>query len=404
MLFFAISVWIPQEASAYSIKDIPPLLFLSFIPPLLYVSAVLPAFIAYFLVTDFSLALRLELHARRGMAFTPGRRRIGRTLALAFLVLGFLPSALALLSLAGVTLLGAEYAKFTSVNPLLAAFPDRIVELVALVFAVLFITRSFTLPIHELMRKINDVKSGDYSAQAAVTTGDEIGVLTQGFNSMVQGLKEREMIRDTFGKYVTKDVADLILEKRITGEGELRTATILVTDIANYTTIAESLSPTETVAMLNQYFSELVSIVQAHRGLVNKFIGDSVFALFNVPVDDPDHAAHAVEAAIAIQALTRSRLFGDRKSLATRIGINTGLVLAGNIGSSERAEYTVIGDEVNVAARLESLNKTYGTGILIGENTRRLVESRFPLEEIGSLQLKGKERAVKVFSVPSPTA
>lgn len=397
--FFALSGFVPQEASSYSIQDIPVALFLTFIPPLLYVSSLLPAFIIFFVIKDFSLAQKLELHTRFGLRFAPGRQKIGRTLAWAFVILGFVPSLLALLSLAGVTMMGAEYAQFTKINPLLAAFPDRFVELVAMVFAVVFITRSFTHPIHALLDKIDGVKEGDYSVQAAVTTGDEIGSLTQEFNVMVAGLRERELIRDTFGRYVNKDIARVILERKDSMEGEVKQATILVTDIANYTTIAEALPPRETVKMLNQYFTDVCRIIQAHQGVVNKFIGDSVFALFNVPIDDADHAVHAVQAALEIEAITKAKLFGDQIRLTTRIGINSGLVLAGNLGSSDRTEYTVIGNEVNVAARLEALNKDYGTGILLGENTRELVKDRFPLRELGSFTLKGKEQSIKVYSV-----
>src|SRR5690606_26473789 len=156
-----------------------------------------------------------------------------------------------------------------------------------------------------------------------------------------------ELIRDTFGKYVTKDVADVILSQKLNLEGETRECTILVTDIANYTTISESLSPEEVVRMLNEYFSVLVEIIQRHKGVVNKFIGDAVFAMFNVPLDDPDHAVNAIKAALEIEQITKSRTFGNGSLLTTRIGINSGSVVAGNIGSADRLEYTLIGDEVN---------------------------------------------------------
>jgi adenylate cyclase len=211
-------------------------------------------------------------------------------------------------------------------------------------------------------------------------------------------LKEREFIRDTFGKYVTNDVADVILNKQINLGGEVRLCTILVTDIANYTSISEELSPQEIVTMLNEYFSVHVKVIQDNQGVVNEFIGDSIFALFNVPLDDPAHAENAIKAALEIERISNSHKFGNQQKLATRIGINTGMVVAGNIGSDERMKYTVIGDEVNIAARLEQLNKEHGTQLLIGENTYELAKSKFDFDQIGKFQLKGKEKLIKVFT------
>ncbi len=194
---------------------------------------------------------------------------------------------------------------------------------------------------------------------------------------MVKGLRERELIRDTFGKYVPKDVVTAILDKKINLEGEVRSCTILVTDIANYATMSEELTPKEVVTMLNEYFSAIVDIIQKHKGVVNEFVGDAVFALFNVPLNDPDHAVNAINAALAIEEVTATRKFGKNRQLTTRIGINTGVVVAGNIGSANRLKYTVVGDEVNVAARLEQLNKQHDTHILVGENTYDMAKDQF---------------------------
>ncbi|MCB0574918.1 MAG: adenylate/guanylate cyclase domain-containing protein, partial [Saprospiraceae bacterium] len=294
---------------------------------------------------------------------------------------------------------GETYTQFSAMTPLEAILPDRIIVFIGMIFAVVYITRSFTKPIHALLGEINRVRDGDFSTQAAVITEDEIGVLTREFNGMVRGLHERELIRDTFGKYVTRDVADAILNKKVNVAGEVRQCTVLVTDIANYTGIAEDLTPQEVIEMLNEYFSEMVAIIQAHRGVVNKFIGDAVFAMFNVPLDDPDHAVHAIRAALEIRNISTTRSFGKNRRLSTRIGINTGVVVAGNIGSAERMEYTVIGDEVNVASRLEQLNKEYDTHILLGGNTYEMAKGHFEFDKLGTLQLKGKERAIEVYTV-----
>ena len=284
-------------------------------------------------------------------------------------------------------------------TPLEGLLPDRIAIFIGIICAVVFITRSFTKPINSLLKEIKKVHNGDYSTRAAVITSDEIGVLTNEFNNMVMGLSERELIRDTFGKYVTKDVANAILDKKINLQGETRLCTILVTDIENYTTISEKLNPTEIVTMLNEYFTVLVRIIQEHRGVVNEFIGDSVFAMFNVPVDDPHHAVNAIKAAKAIERVTLSRKFGQNRQLTTRIGINTGSVVAGNVGSVDRVKYTVVGDEVNIAARLEQLNKKFRTRILAGENTFALVSNKSQFTALGDVQLKGKQKTIKVYTV-----
>ena len=181
--------------------------------------------------------------------------------------------------------------------------------------------------------------------------------------------------------------------------GDLRLATIFISDIANYTTISESHSPGDIVRMLNEYFTQVVNIIVRNNGIVNKFIGDSVFALFNVPVDDNDHAKNAIKSAIQIQHLVEKQMFPNNMKLSTRIGINTGIVVAGNIGSKERMEYTVIGDEVNIAARLEQLNKQYKSKIMIGPQTYELAKNDFDFEFMGSIKVKGKSKPVDVYKV-----
>ena len=132
---------------------------------------------------------------------------------------------------------------------------------------------------------------------------------------------------------------------------------------------------------------------------MNEFVGDAVFAMFNVPLDDPDHAVNAINAALAIEKITTTRKFGKNRQLTTRIGINTGAVVAGNIGSPDRLKYGVVGDEVNVAARLEQLNKQYGTHMLIGENTYDIAKNHFNFIQLGNVQLKGKKKTINVYKV-----
>lgn len=381
-----------------AMDKIPASIWLSAIPSTIYIFAMLPAFITWFLINDFTIDLKSILFRKFEFNYPAGKKKIGWMLLISFIVLGLFPSVLVTLELIA-SRAGNNYGEFSDMTPLEGLLPDRVAIFIGIICAVVFITRSFTKPIHSLLKEVNKVRDGNFSARAAIVTSDEIGVLTNEFNDMVQGLKERELIRDTFGKYVTNDVANAILDNKINLEGETRLCTILVTDIENYTTISENLNPAEIITTLNEYFTVLVNIIQHHKGIVNEFIGDSVFAVFNVPVDDPDHALNAVNAAKEIDRVTSSRRFGQNRKLTTRIGINTGTVVAGNIGSPDRMKYTVVGDDVNIAARLEQLNKKFSTRILAGENTFALVQNKFRFTAVGDVQLKGKKKTIKVFEV-----
>ena len=216
-----------------------------------------------------------------------------------------------------------------------------------------------------------------------VTSNDEVGELTGQFNNMVEGLREREQIRETFGRYVDESVAATILRRQGEGAlaGETGEATILFTDIAGFTTIAEYLAPHELVAALNEYLETVLEPIRAHGGVVNTFIGDGLFASFNMPLACEDHAVAAVRAAIDIQRAVGSRTFGDLGvALATRIGISTGHVIGGSVGAGQRMSFTLLGDTVNLAARLEELNKQHGTRILVSQSTREACGDRFAFD------------------------
>ncbi len=210
-------------------------------------------------------------------------------------------------------------------------------------------------------------------------------------------LAQLALIRQVFGKYVPESVAAAILD----GQGHLEPthalATILYTDIVGFTTTAESMSPEHVVGMLNEYFPAVIEPITRCGGVVNQFQGDAMLVTFNVPVEDPNHAQHAVQAAVEIQAALQGRLF-EGVTLDTRIGVNTGQVIAGNVGSGDRMNYTVHGDAVNLAARLEQLNKEYDSRILISESTRELV-SGFDMSAAGEVQVRGKSQPVNVFKV-----
>jgi adenylate cyclase len=293
-----------------------------------------------------------------------------------------------------------SYSTESSVYASSMALTVGVSSFVGVLIAIYFITRGFTKPIEFLFNSLKEVQTGNYMIETPVVSNDEIGILADNFNHMVKGLRERELIKDTFGKYVTKDVADVILKHGVKLKGEIRVATILVTDIKNYTSITEKMQPTDVVNMLNEYFSILVEIVVKHKGMVNKYMGDSLLAVYNIPIDDLEHTQNAINTALEIQKLTHEKTFGSNKiTLNTRIGINTGIVIAGNIGSKDRLEYTVIGDAVNVASRLEQLNKDHNSNILVGENTYQIAKDDFAFDYVGIVNVRGKSEPINVYKV-----
>lgn len=214
--------------------------------------------------------------------------------------------------------------------------------------------------------------------------------------------KQLELIRDVFGKYVPEDVAAAIVE----GKGALKpsktTATIMYTDIASFTSIAENIPPEQVMDMLNQYFPAVIEPIEQYSGVVNQFQGDAMLITFNVPVEDPEHADKAVRAAMDIQRISATQEFSGVK-LSTRIGITTGAVVAGNVGSGNRINYTVHGDAVNLAARLEQLNKEYGTSVLVSGTTVALLKGDYPLEAVGEVSIRGKNEPVTIYKLtPDP--
>lgn len=370
---------------------------LSLAGPMVLAYGVFLPFFTFFLVEDVAIDLRLALAARLGVRFERGSGKLWRRLSFAFVVAALLPQAQLLVDMM------ADPRRTFGTGFWRAVALDVTLALVGIVVAIVFVARGLRRPTELLMKALARVKGGDLTAEAPVVTRDEIGHLTADFNDMVAGLRERERIREAFGRYLEKDVADTVLARGAALSGEVRTATILVTDIEGYSTLAEAMSPGEVVAMLNDYFEVLVECVRRRQGIVNKFIGDSVMALYNVPLDDPEHARHAIETALDIARRTRERRFGPRQvELRTRVGVNTGLVVAGSIGAAERLEYTVIGDTVNVAARLEQLNKEHGTTLLVGAQTRQEAGAAFEFDQVGDVVLKGKAQAVAVFTVGRP--
>jgi adenylate cyclase len=260
------------------------------------------------------------------------------------------------------------------------------------------VTKSVLDPVGDLLDATERVKGGDLSTRVAVVSGDEMGALAASFNEMVRGLAEREALMEAFGSYVDPDVADRVLREGELLEGEQVEATMLFVDICDFTAFAENASAREAVAQLNDFFGLVVPIVIEARGHANKFIGDGVLAVFGAPEQRGDHADCALEAAVRIAEAVEQR-YGSELRIA--VGINSGPVMVGTVGGGGRLEFTVIGDPVNVAARVEEVTRDTGDTVLLTESTRALLGEKWraQLDERGSMPLKGKAEPVALYAV-----
>jgi adenylate cyclase len=270
----------------------------------------------------------------------------------------------------------------------------------------LMILSSIARPIGNLHSEMAKIREGNLETRVTVESCDRLGQLSEGFNEMVAGLEQAEFVERTFGSYVSRPVLDEILEGKISMGGERRTATILFSDIRNFTSLSETSTPEDVVHFLNHYLDSMVDALVAHGATVDKFIGDAILAVFNVPLSQADHADRAVSSALdmlkRLEDINAERRQAGNLPLEIGIGIHTGPVVAGNIGSAKKMEYTVIGDAVNTAARLEELNKSFDTRLLISGETKKLLETKVTTHSLGPVELKGKQQKVEVFEVSGP--
>ncbi|MDO8803939.1 MAG: adenylate/guanylate cyclase domain-containing protein [Elusimicrobiota bacterium] len=261
-------------------------------------------------------------------------------------------------------------------------------------------------PLPVLARAARAVGEGRLDMQIGFTMKDEIGQLTEAFNQMVVSLREKEMIRNTFGRYMSKEVVDGFLNGKVSlelGGGELKEMTVLMSDIRGFTEFSEKLPPQEVVHLLNRYFTEMVQAIGANGGTVDKFIGDAILAVFGWPMPRQDHEKLAVDAALDMKArlavLNTSLIKEGRKPIAIGIAINSGKAVAGNIGSQEKVQYTVIGDAVNVASRMESANKDYGTDLIVSQPVYLATKNYFKFKDIGEKPVRGRTEPVHIYQV-----
>jgi class 3 adenylate cyclase len=260
----------------------------------------------------------------------------------------------------------------------------------------LLVTRSVVSPVRDLLAVTDRVRQGDLSARAPVVSGDELGALARSFNAMLTGLEERERLREAFGSYVDPDVAERVLREGTMLEGEEIEVSVVFIDICDFTSFAERSSARETVNYLNDFFGLVVPLIAKHHGHANKFIGDGVLGVFGAPERLRDHADRALESACEIALAVEDR-YGDHLGMGA--GINSGPVSAGTVGGGGRLEFTVVGDAVNVAARVEHATRELGDRVLLTEATRCLLtRDGVPLEERGAIPLKGKSEPVPIWA------
>lgn len=271
-----------------------------------------------------------------------------------------------------------------------------------IVVLALLVIRVVDSPVKRLADATKQVAGGNLSVVVPIVSDDDLGQLTSSFNEMVRGLAERERLRDALGAYVHPEVARRIIEEGNLLSGDEVEVTVLFADIRDFTSFSESVEPAVAVARLNEFFDVATSVIEEHRGHVNRYIGDGLLAVFGTPTPLDDHADQALEAACELAEATE-RVF--RGELRIGIGINTGSVLAGSVGGGGHVEFTVIGDTVNVAARVEQHTKATGDRVLLTDATRdALTDLGGLIEPRGEVPLKGKAQPIAIHAPASGSA
>lgn len=267
-------------------------------------------------------------------------------------------------------------------------------------------SNNITNPIADLVDASNKIERGEFELDIKARTKDEIGFLTSSFIQMSKGLSEREKLMVSFSKFTNKTIAQKAASGELALGGENRKATIFFSDIRSFTAMSEKMSPQEVVDFLNQYMTLMVACVNKTNGVVDKYIGDAIMAVWGAPESSGSIEQDALNAVVTA-LMMRVSLYNFNKARKEKnlppvrigCGINTGDVVAGQIGSDERMEYTVIGDAVNLASRTEALNKPFATDILITENTYELIKDKIIVEEMPGVHVKGKSDLIKMYAV-----
>ena len=268
-------------------------------------------------------------------------------------------------------------------------------------FGALTLARSVSAPVQALTKGVQSIRSGDLSLRVQTTSSDELGQLGLAFNEMAEGLQDKERVRNLLGKVVSEEIAQELLKNKIELGGEEKELTVLFCDIRNFTQLCESKPPKEVLSGLNGFFSEAAKVIEEEHGVIDKYMGDAVMALFGAPVKHGEEENRAVASALQLRANLKDSIQNQpENSIAAGIefgiGIASGSAVVGNMGSENRLNYSVIGDSVNTCARLESLTKYYKVPILVNKAVRDNA-SRFEFRWIDRIRAKGKQDVIDIY-------
>ncbi len=254
------------------------------------------------------------------------------------------------------------------------------------------------------VKVLEDAMNGNYEKSVPVASNDEFGIIAAKTNQMIAGLKERDDCQLNFGRYMSEEIGRKILSGEIDKDGEIHEVTMLFCDLRGYTAFVEKHDPKEVVRFLNAYFTQMQLAITAHQGVILQYIGDEIEAVFGMPIKVANHAQKALEAALdmrkRLDAVNQENRSKNIEIIHHGIGIHTGNVLAGSLGSKDRLVYAMVGDTVNVASRIQVLNKNYGTDILISKNAKDLVDPDMAqFESLGPVDIRGHSESVEIFKV-----
>ncbi|MEZ0391863.1 MAG: adenylate/guanylate cyclase domain-containing protein [Pseudobdellovibrionaceae bacterium] len=273
------------------------------------------------------------------------------------------------------------------------------------IFLIFLFSMTLTKPIERLAELIQHVSKGNFEvkARAQIRSRDEVGELARAFDKMTLGLKERDKVKSLFSKFHGSKVAEDILKNNIGVGGQNKEVTVFFSDIRGFTDFSDQHAPEEVVEMLNEYFEIMVRIINRNHGVVDKFIGDAIMAVWGAPQSSEKDTSHALKACLemrqALAALNNKREARGQMPLLIGMGLHTGPVISGTIGSTERLEYTVIGDTVNLTSRIESATKEFGLDLLVSESIYTKLQTEFLMEPIGEVQLRGKSEPMNLYKV-----
>lgn len=275
---------------------------------------------------------------------------------------------------------------------------------ISLAILVTFIfARQLVRPIRKLTMAAKQIAMGNFQVGVVPEYSDEIGLLTDSFNNMSNGLQERENLKESFGRFVNKELAEMSMSGALELGGTRKEIAIFFSDIRGFTSISEKLKPEDVVEFLNEYFTSMVNCINQTHGLVDKFIGDAIMAHWGALKSTGNNTENAVDAGLkmrlALIEFNKGRGNTKKPIIHMGAGINTGPVIAGQIGATERLEYTVIGDAVNLASRVEALTKHFGVDLLITDSALAKVKGIYKIQKMDSIKVKGKSKPVHVFAV-----